>query len=1052
MKYQQCVVLLLVAMMPSSSFSQTCNSLKVNIQNSFCICDYLDDSDGWRYYCFSRTNSYEVFFSLTYIVDSTIKIECGANESYYDYEILLQQLNHTKIQTFVFQSCPLPNVSYGEVIPSYEENRLQEIRIENTRDNRSFTADLFEPTSENVKKLVLKNNGITELPEMMFSNFTKLQYLSLTDNQLTTLPEKIFHHLQQLSFLEISNNILESLPENLLQSLFQLKELFLYKNKLKTLPNNVFKSLPSLAVLDLSENQLMSVPADIFLGLSQLKHIRLRGNWLRTLPKELFSYTLNLQEIDLSFNRFMEPLPETLLHGLKKLEIFKLEDCNITFFHETFFESCPNITNLELQYNKLTTLPENIFRNNILLKGLNLNFNSISVLQENLLPNQKYLVQLSFFQNNISLIPNGFFNNARSIKTLVLGQNNIQSITKDLFRNLPSLEKIDLNKNNLTCFELDLNKDIKYIDLSYNNLTEMPAISWQNHLKLENLDLQYNKLTSFSIPILYSTSKGNPFINVAHNNIKNVNVSNVLIYDTHLQKLPPGESESYVATTVSLNSNPFTCDCRLYDFFDYLKRSNAAHKKSVQFSMIQSIACHDPPIYRNKSIIHMEPSEFTCDIAENCSSPCHCYIRAQDVSIIVNCSDHKLRKLPPNIPYNTRILHFQRNLLINMTGFDNTQWNNLTHIFLNNNQIMSLDNWIIPPNLTAVSFAGNRIRHLPDVFMNFTSGKEEFRMNLSSNPWTCNCSTMNFKKWLVEHYKMVEDASKILCAERQKQNNSLVRVSILTIPDDLMCPLDDWPYRVQIITIATVCAILALSLFIVSVLYYRNKQTVIAYIYIHMHPFFICFFNEEDIDEDKPFDAFVAYGHDDCDVAHKLVDELEPHFQLCIHERNWIAGNQISWNILNSVHNSRRTILVISKQFLESMWFQVEFHTAYFQMLEDKIDRLIIIVKGELPPKETLDKELLYLLSTKTYLIWEERWFWEKLRYAMPHKKPQVLQGNVLALKDKPDREKIKAVDNQIAILSANCNKTNEKVQEVVHNGTNRALSMVNKDTSVKRY
>lgn len=218
-----------------------------------------------------------------------------------------------------------------------------------------------------------------------------------------------------------------------------------------------------------------------------------------------------------------------------------------------------------------------------------------------------------------------------------------------------------------------------------------------------------------------------------------------------------------------------------------------------------------------------------------------------------------------------------------------------------------------------------------------------------------------------------------------------------------------------------------------------------------MHPFFICLFNEEDFDEDKLFDAFVAYGHDDCNVAHKLIDELEPHFQLCIHERNWIAGNQISWNILNSVHNSRRTILVVSKQFLESMWFQVEFHTAYYQMLEDKIDRLIIIVKGELPPKETLDKELLYLLSTKTYLIWEERWFWEKLRYAMPHKKPEALESNVLALKDKPDREKIKAVDNQIAILSSNSNRAADKAQEVVQNGTNRALNLVGKDSSSKK-
>jgi len=56
-------------------------------------------------------------------------------------------------------------------------------------------------------------------------------------------------------------------------------------------------------------------------------------------------------------------------------------------------------------------------------------------------------------------------------------------------------------------------------------------------------------------------------------------------------------------------------------------------------------------------------------------------------------------------------------------------------------------------------------------------------------------------------------------------------------------------------------------------------------------------------------------------------------------------------------------------------------------MLEDKIDRLIVIVRGELPPKEQLDKDLVFLLTTKTYLVWGEKWFWEKLRYALPHKK-----------------------------------------------------------------
>jgi len=224
------------------------------------------------------------------------------------------------------------------------------------------------------------------------------------------------------------------------------------------------------------------------------------------------------------------------------------------------------------------------------------------------------------------------------------------------------------------------------------------------------------------------------------------------------------------------------------------------------------------------------------------------------------------------------------------------------------------------------------------------------------------------------------------------------------------------------------------------VLYYRNKQTILAFIYIHFNPIFICLsFSEDDLDEHKIYDAFVSYSSADRDIAMNLIEKLErpnneanlilhnttgasiheglsdqiipenefkksqmslsnnhnvisnsdddSFFKLCIHERDWLPGNLISWNIINSVQNSKRTILVLSKDFIQSIWFQVEFHTAYYQMLEDKIDRLIVVVKGPLPPKEELDKDLVFLLSTKTYLVWGEKWFWEKLRYALPHKR-----------------------------------------------------------------
>lgn len=56
--------------------------------------------------------------------------------------------------------------------------------------------------------------------------------------------------------------------------------------------------------------------------------------------------------------------------------------------------------------------------------------------------------------------------------------------------------------------------------------------------------------------------------------------------------------------------------------------------------------------------------------------------------------------------------------------------------------------------------------------------------------------------------------------------------------------------------------------------------------------------------------------------------------------------------------------------------------------------RLVIIVKGDLPPKSRMDDELQKYLSLNTYLKWNDPWFWDRLRYALPHKKLDQTPGS----------------------------------------------------------
>uniref|UniRef100_A0A3P9IGJ1 Toll-like receptor 2 n=1 Tax=Oryzias latipes TaxID=8090 RepID=A0A3P9IGJ1_ORYLA len=157
--------------------------------------------------------------------------------------------------------------------------------------------------------------------------------------------------------------------------------------------------------------------------------------------------------------------------------------------------------------------------------------------------------------------------------------------------------------------------------------------------------------------------------------------------------------------------------------------------------------------------------------------------------------------------------------------------------------------------------------------------------------------------------------------------------------------------------------------------------------------------NDEESEALISFDAFVSYSDRDASwVENFLVPELEETndsrsqqpLSLCLHKRDFLPGQWIMDNIMNSIERSRRTVFVLSENFVQSDWCRYELDFSHFWLFDAKGDAAILILLEPLSRDDIPKRfyKLRRLMSSNTYLKWpeeEERReeFWRSLRCAL---------------------------------------------------------------------
>lgn len=900
----------------------------------------------------------------------------------------------------------------------------------------------------NLRELDLSANQLKNIPEQLFRDQYKLKILNLDNNCLTSLPNDTFLQLESLTELYLSQNRLHDVPENIFGNLQHLQILSLWKNQLKLFSEQQFINLTGIIHLDLHENQLSAIPDRIFQSQCHLKIVKLRNNHLKRLPSDLFVNASELMFIGLEHNQ-LDTLPNGIFRNQRKLEYAYLTDNTFTQLPSDIFNNATNLIGIHLSKNHLRAVPAEFLQNQVNLEFIALDGNSLTTLPRNLFDYSTKLNYINLWNNELQEIPKGIFHRLEDLDTINLGGNLLSSISEDQFvnvkkirfmaltrnklqaipagllRNAQNLNVLYLNNNSLTSLPIDLlqnTTELRKIDISNNQLQVIPKNMFQNQkellelhlegntlncihpnalensLKLRKLNLQNNALES--IEYLRPLDSGRSlepfdgsFLDLSLNHFQSFEwklmtglfqrFTSLDLSNNQLQRIHFGTGEMEALQNgwnyqLILNNNPMICDCQLANT---IKRLSS----SIKFD-IDNLECKNRHEIHFHYAFQMRTDDMFCPI--NHESKCRFFVRKRDGFLRIDCSNTGLNEpsdipqIPADILNSLKIskcnLNIENNHLRVLPDLVLPQFNCITAIKAGNNSIESIEIDNLSEKLTYLDVNNNRLTQLNEDIKDFLRQQKRIKLLLKRNNWICDC---NFHKFI------------------RMNSNRIDYLNITCDDGKLLHTKSDWCPKEKFFV-----AILILFAFLIgfSIAFYYKYQIEIK-VWLYARGLFPALTNDKNYDSSKMYDAFISYSHHDEDfVFDKLMPELEQGpipFKVCIHTRDWLCGDYILDQISRSVECSRRTIVVLSENFLKSVWCRMEIRAAHRTALAEGRVRLILIIYGDIGHINQMDADLKVYLRTNTYLKWGERWFFDKLRFSLPHPPRDELDTNTVSHK-----------------------------------------------------
>uniref|UniRef100_A0A336LW85 CSON001803 protein n=1 Tax=Culicoides sonorensis TaxID=179676 RepID=A0A336LW85_CULSO len=869
--------------------------------------------------------------------------------------------------------------------------RLLDLNLSNNKISR-IDRQVFRGLYS-LQQLDLGQNLIEKLSDNSFTDLKNLNSLILSNNRLKQINHFDFSELYVLKLLWLDSNYITDIHEQAFENLTHLHDLGLNDNKLESIPSNM-KSLRFLKSLDLGKNQISDITVDAFEGLEELLGLRLTDNLIGNISRDTFSALPSLRVLNLASNK-------------------------IRHIDQSAFISNPSITGIRLDNNLLEDI-SGVFTSLSTLIWLNVSDNKLIMFDYSHFPDS--LQWLDIHLNEIEELGNYFnIQTGVSIKMLDVSYNRI---TKLNAKSIPdNIENFFINNNLIDDIEPGT-------FLQKTNLTKV--------ILSGNL-LQHLEMSALTLPVVQET-RNIPEFYLANNlfhcdcKLEWLHRINELSY---LRQYPKVNDIDEIKCTLEhtrgtherllleLNNEDFLCKYDQHCF----ALCHCCDFDACDCKMTCPTGCtcyHDPAWNTNivdcgnanlKEVpkkIPMDVTDLYLDGNNFENLPSHQFIGKKKLQRLYlnNSLIETLENKVFNGLTNLVSLHLEDNAITEVRQNDFNQFQNLLELHMNDNSIKRIPEGFFTRmnNLQILNLQNNKIQEFKPWNELATVENSLKNLNLKGTQLACDCTNDKMKHWYEQWNKNDED---LFCANKKPlsvvvsscETNAIKSpgpVATPTVQRTLIPDISMFPNGYMPLFIAVIIGVVLTLLIIILAFTFRNDFRLWAYsrygVRLRKDPLTAL---EKCEDNEKLYDAYVIYGADDSDsIQREFTSELEHMgYSLCLHYRDLHAQNNYLVDTLQSATDaSRKIIIFLSINFLRTEWSHPEFHSALQSVLElvrpSRRQHKIILITTCPDNVIMMDPILDVLLRTCTVINWDDRRFWDKLRFAMPDLSAQITGGH----------------------------------------------------------